>query len=115
MIFKLLMSNICTHTKHCLRRRWVFFVFFFYVSLCGFRYKLLGYIYICLICSKTLVQKLELGNAILEIRAVLYGNGGSEPNPDACAQLTQEFFREDTFRLIIMCLPKLDSGVSMNQ
>uniref|UniRef100_A0A2N9FUD7 MO25-like protein n=1 Tax=Fagus sylvatica TaxID=28930 RepID=A0A2N9FUD7_FAGSY len=55
-------------------------------------------------------KKLELGNAILEIRAVLYGNGGSEPNPDACAQLTQEFFREDTFRLIIMCLPKLDSG-----
>jgi hypothetical protein len=112
MIFKLLMSNICTDTKHCLRRRWVFF---FFMSV----YVVLDtnclVIYICLICSKTLVQKLELGNAILEIRAVLYGNGGSEPNPDACAQLTQEFFREDTFRLIIMCLPKLDSGVSMNQ
>ncbi|GMY34358.1 ABC transporter G family member 29-like [Fagus crenata] len=32
--------------------------------------------------------------------------GGSEPNSEACAKLTQEFFREDTIQLepIIMCL-----------
>ncbi|XP_021910333.1 putative MO25-like protein At5g47540 [Carica papaya] len=52
----------------------------------------------------------ELSDLILEIRTVLYGNGQSEPSSEACAQLTQEFFRDDTFRLLIFCLPKLDMG-----
>ncbi|KAJ7964737.1 putative Calcium-binding protein [Quillaja saponaria] len=52
----------------------------------------------------------ELSKAVLEIRIKLFGNGESEPNRDACAQLTQEFFKEDTFRLLIICIPKLNLG-----
>ncbi|CAK7349088.1 unnamed protein product [Dovyalis caffra] len=51
---------------------------------------------------------------ILEIRIVLFGNGQAEPNPDACAHLAQEFFKEDTLRLLIVCLPKLDLGARQN-
>ncbi|XP_054799244.1 putative MO25-like protein At5g47540 [Prosopis cineraria] len=53
---------------------------------------------------------IELGKTILEIRTVLFGNGAAEPNPDACVQITQEFFKEDTFRLLVIALPKLDLG-----
>ncbi|KDP29887.1 hypothetical protein JCGZ_18456 [Jatropha curcas] len=56
----------------------------------------------------------ELSKSILEMRTVLFGNGQSEPSSDACAQLTQEFFKEDTFRLLIICLPKLDLGARQN-
>lgn len=54
----------------------------------------------------------ELCKTILEIRTLLFGNGESDPNPEACAQLTQEFFKDDTFRLIIVFLPRLDMGVT---
>lgn len=50
----------------------------------------------------------ELGKVMRELKYVLYGNGEAEPVPEACAQLTQEFFRENTLRLIIVCLPKLN-------
>lgn len=56
----------------------------------------------------------ELSKTILEIRTVLYGNGETEPNSEACSQLTAEFFKEDTFRLLINCLPKLNLGVSIS-
>ncbi|CAL8139087.1 unnamed protein product [Prunus armeniaca] len=56
----------------------------------------------------------ELSKAILEIRTVLYGDEESEPNKDSCAQLTQEFFRGDTFRLLIVCLSKLNLGARKN-
>ncbi|KAJ6723795.1 CALCIUM-BINDING PROTEIN 39-RELATED [Salix koriyanagi] len=56
----------------------------------------------------------ELSKQILEIRIVLLGNGQAEPNPDACAQLAQEFFKHDTFRLLVACLPKLDLGARQN-
>ncbi|KAJ6319468.1 hypothetical protein OIU78_014980 [Salix suchowensis] len=56
----------------------------------------------------------ELSKQILEIRIVLFGNGQAEPNPDACAQLAQEFFKHDTFRLLVACLPKLDLGARQN-
>ncbi|KAM2956911.1 hypothetical protein FF2_023984 [Malus domestica] len=56
----------------------------------------------------------ELTKAILEIRTVVYGDDDSEPNKDSCAQLTQEFFREDTFRLLIVCLSKLNLGDRQN-
>lgn len=46
------------------------------------------------------------------MRTVLYGNDVAEPNPEACAQLTQEFFKDDTFRLLIACIPRLNSGVN---
>ncbi|XP_020234303.1 putative MO25-like protein At5g47540 [Cajanus cajan] len=52
----------------------------------------------------------ELCKTILEIRTVLYGNGESEPNPDACSQITREFFRDDTFRLFILFLTNLKLG-----
>uniref|UniRef100_A0A6N2MF22 MO25-like protein n=1 Tax=Salix viminalis TaxID=40686 RepID=A0A6N2MF22_SALVM len=61
------------------------------------------------------VEKMsELSKQILEIRIVLFGNGQAEPNPDACAQLAQEFFKHDTFRLLVACLPKLDLGARQN-
>ncbi|TKY57497.1 putative MO25 protein [Spatholobus suberectus] len=52
----------------------------------------------------------DLSKTILEIRTVLYGNGESEPNPDACSQITREFFRDDTFRLFILYLSNLKLG-----
>ena len=59
-----------------------------------------------------LMQISELNKTISQMRTILYGNGEEEPNPDACAQLTQEFFRENTFRLFIACIPRLNSGVN---
>lgn len=56
----------------------------------------------------------ELSNVILEIRIVLFGNGKAEPSPDACAHLAQDFFKHDTFRLLILSLPKLDLGARQN-
>ncbi|KAJ6941132.1 MO25-like protein [Populus alba x Populus x berolinensis] len=56
----------------------------------------------------------ELSKVILEIRVVLFGNGKAEPNPDACAHLAQDFFKHDTFRLLILSLPKLDLGARQN-
>ncbi|CAK9209634.1 unnamed protein product [Sphagnum troendelagicum] len=50
----------------------------------------------------------ELSRNIREMKLVLYGLDSAEPNPEACAQLTQEMFRENTMRLLIQCLPKLD-------
>ena len=58
-------------------------------------------------------QMSELCKNIREIKSILYGNSESEPVSEACAQLTQEFFREDTLRLLILCLPKLTLEVSM--
>ncbi|CAI0432163.1 unnamed protein product [Linum tenue] len=52
----------------------------------------------------------ELGKVLVEIRTILFGEGQSEPNAEACSQLTQEFFREDTLRILIVCIPKLDLG-----
>ncbi|PPD98932.1 hypothetical protein GOBAR_DD04056 [Gossypium barbadense] len=43
-----------------------------------------------------------------KLKSILYGNSESEPVSEACAQLTQEFFRENTLRLLITCLPKLN-------
>ncbi|KAL2944886.1 hypothetical protein RDABS01_033233 [Bienertia sinuspersici] len=50
----------------------------------------------------------ELGKLMMEIKLILYGTSDAEPVPEYCAQVTQEFFREHTFRLLITCLPKLD-------
>ncbi|KAH9301280.1 hypothetical protein KI387_012863 [Taxus chinensis] len=50
----------------------------------------------------------EVAKSIREMKSVLYGNGDAEPVPEACAQLTQEFFKDNTLRLIIVCLPKLN-------
>ncbi|PWA63303.1 mo25 family protein [Artemisia annua] len=53
-----------------------------------------------------LVKFAELGKLIRELKQILYGNSEAEPVSEACAQLTQEFFRENTLRLLIICLPK---------
>lgn len=50
----------------------------------------------------------ELSKNIRELKCILYGNGEHEPVTEACAQLTQEFFRENTLRLLIICIPKLN-------
>lgn len=55
---------------------------------------------------------LELSKNVRELKSILYGNSESEPVAEACAQLTQEFFRENTLRLLINCLPKLNLEVS---
>lgn len=53
----------------------------------------------------------ELCRDIRELKCILYGSSDAEPVPEACAQLTQEFFRENTLRLLIICLPKLNLEV----
>ncbi|GER52872.1 inositol-1-monophosphatase family protein [Striga asiatica] len=58
--------------------------------------------------SKRDDKMMELGKLIRELKQVLYGDSESEPVAEACAQLTQEFFRENTLRLLIICLPKLN-------
>lgn len=63
----------------------------------------------------TFMQMAELCKNIREMKQILYGNSESEPVAEACAQLTQEFFRENTLRLLIRCLPKLNLEVSMKQ
>lgn len=57
------------------------------------------------------MQMAELCKNIRELKSILYGNSDSEPVAEACAQLTQEFFRENTLRLLIVCLPKLNLEV----
>uniref|UniRef100_A0A5B7C1L8 MO25-like protein n=1 Tax=Davidia involucrata TaxID=16924 RepID=A0A5B7C1L8_DAVIN len=52
----------------------------------------------------------ELNKLILEMRTVLYGDGQSEPISEVCSQLTNEFFKDDTFHLLIICLPRLGLG-----
>ncbi|OVA20060.1 Mo25-like [Macleaya cordata] len=58
--------------------------------------------------SKREEKMSELSKLIRDLKCVLYGNSESEPVSEACSQLTQEFFREDTLRLLITCLPKLN-------
>lgn len=61
----------------------------------------------------TFLQMSELDKCILEMRTILYGIDGAEPVAEACAQLTVEFLKDDTVRVLIDCLPKLDLGVRM--
>ncbi|KAJ9566352.1 hypothetical protein OSB04_002318 [Centaurea solstitialis] len=49
-----------------------------------------------------------LSKLLRELKQILYGNSEAEPVSEACAQLTQEFFKENTLRLLIVCLPKLN-------
>ncbi|XP_047944855.1 putative MO25-like protein At5g47540 [Salvia hispanica] len=59
--------------------------------------------------SPRLHVKLEQLDAdIRELKSILYGIEESEPVAEACAQVTQEFFADDTMRLLILCLPKIN-------
>ncbi|KVI10433.1 Armadillo-like helical, partial [Cynara cardunculus var. scolymus] len=53
-------------------------------------------------------QMTELSSLVRELKLILYGDDDSEPSEEACAQLTQEFFKEDTFRLLVIFLPKYE-------
>ncbi|KAG9443616.1 hypothetical protein H6P81_014956 [Aristolochia fimbriata] len=53
-------------------------------------------------------KMVELFKLIRELKSILYGNSESEPVSEACSQLTQEFFKGNTLRLLIVCLPKLN-------
>ncbi|ONK59774.1 uncharacterized protein A4U43_C08F10500 [Asparagus officinalis] len=57
--------------------------------------------------SKREEKMAELCKLIRELKDILYGKGELEPVAEACTQLTQEFFKENTFRLLILCIPKL--------
>ncbi|XP_057765551.1 putative MO25-like protein At5g47540 [Salvia miltiorrhiza] len=50
----------------------------------------------------------QLDADIRELKSILYGIEESEPVAEACAQVTQEFFTDDTMRLLILCLPKIN-------
>lgn len=58
------------------------------------------------------LQMMELSKHIRDLKSILYGDSESEPVSEACTQLTQEFFRENTLRLLITCLPKLNLEVT---
>ncbi|KAF4368759.1 hypothetical protein F8388_021371 [Cannabis sativa] len=58
--------------------------------------------------SKREEKMADLFKNIREMKSILYGNSESEPVSESCAQLTQEFFRDNTLRLLIRCLPKLN-------
>ncbi|XP_051125496.1 putative MO25-like protein At5g47540 [Andrographis paniculata] len=57
--------------------------------------------------SKRDEKLMELSKLMRELKQVLYGDSENEPMAEACAQLTQEFFSDNTLRLLIVCLPKL--------
>ncbi|KAG6552555.1 hypothetical protein Mapa_005865 [Marchantia paleacea] len=50
----------------------------------------------------------DLNRNIRDMKNILYGSSETEPVPETCAQLTNEIFKDNTFRLLIQCLPKLD-------
>ncbi|EPS61704.1 hypothetical protein M569_13090, partial [Genlisea aurea] len=57
-------------------------------------------------------EKLELLEIhINELKSILYGIDECEPVAEACSQITQEFFKADALRLLILCLPKLNLEV----
>ncbi|KAL5700206.1 hypothetical protein ACHQM5_025683 [Ranunculus cassubicifolius] len=58
--------------------------------------------------SKREEKMAELNKHIRELKSILYGSSEAEPVAEACAQLTQEFFSDNTLRLLIICLPKLN-------
>lgn len=53
-------------------------------------------------------KMMELSKLIRDLKHLLYGDSDSKPSSETCAHLTKEFFREDTLRLLIVCLPKLN-------
>nr|XP_016453731.1 PREDICTED: putative MO25-like protein At5g47540 isoform X2 [Nicotiana tabacum] len=62
----------------------------------------------CNVDPKRFDKMQELDSLLHEMKSILYGSNECEPAVEACAQLTQELFRDNTLRLIILCLPKLN-------
>ncbi|CAL9083229.1 unnamed protein product [Musa acuminata var. zebrina] len=78
---------------------------------CSLEYLYLDELLLLTVMFNSSMQMAELCKNIRELKSILYGNSDSEPVAEACAQLTQEFFRENTLRLLIVCLPKLNLEV----
>lgn len=57
------------------------------------------------------IQARELTRLIHEMMVVLFGDETSQPHLEPCSKLTQEFFKEDILRLLVVYLPNLDPGV----
>lgn len=55
---------------------------------------------------------MELSKSIRDLKLILYGNNEAEPVAEACAQLTQEFFKGDTLRRLLTSLPNLNLEVT---
>lgn len=55
---------------------------------------------------------MELSKSIRDLKLILYGNSEAEPVSEACAQLTQEFFKADTLRRLLTSLPNLNLEVT---
>ncbi|ESQ55700.1 hypothetical protein EUTSA_v10025583mg [Eutrema salsugineum] len=58
--------------------------------------------------SKREEKVAELNKSLRDLKVILYGNSEAEPVAEACAQLTQEFFKGDTLRRLITSLPNLN-------
>ncbi|KAF2531124.1 hypothetical protein F2Q70_00032718 [Brassica cretica] len=58
--------------------------------------------------SKRQEKLSELSKNLRELKLILYGNSDAEPVAEACAQLTQEFFKGDTLRRLINSLQYLN-------
>ncbi|XP_044474338.1 putative MO25-like protein At5g47540 [Mangifera indica] len=50
----------------------------------------------------------EMNKFIRDLKIILYGSAESEPVAEACKKLTEELFEENTLRLLIICLPRLN-------
>ncbi|KAL3521098.1 hypothetical protein ACH5RR_019247 [Cinchona calisaya] len=50
----------------------------------------------------------SIGKVMEDLKLILYGDSENQPVTTSCAQLTEEFFKENTLRLLINCLPKLN-------
>ncbi|KAI4992732.1 hypothetical protein ZWY2020_007045 [Hordeum vulgare] len=51
---------------------------------------------------------IDISKGIREMKFILYGNGEGDPVAEACTQLTTEFFKDNTLRLVILCVPFMD-------
>ncbi|KAM3315519.1 hypothetical protein ACQJBY_033953 [Aegilops geniculata] len=64
-------------------------------------------------CSGKLEAKREqkitdLSISVRAMKSILYGDGDGDPVAEACTQLTREFFKDNTLRLVIVCVPHMD-------
>ncbi|KAF7050476.1 hypothetical protein CFC21_058843 [Triticum aestivum] len=50
----------------------------------------------------------DLSISVRAMKSILYGDGDGDPVAEACTQLTREFFKDNTLRLVIVCVPHMD-------
>ncbi|KAM3315521.1 hypothetical protein ACQJBY_033953 [Aegilops geniculata] len=54
------------------------------------------------------MQITDLSISVRAMKSILYGDGDGDPVAEACTQLTREFFKDNTLRLVIVCVPHMD-------